>query len=509
MDEGRYRALVENSLGFMCVHDLAGFFTYVSPVAAEAIGRTAEDMVGRSMRGYLAPSVVDLFDPYLDRIQRNRADSGLMLLQAKDGTEQIWQYRNVLLELPGAPARVYGHAIDVTERVRAEQALRRAQKDVEESQARHQSLVEGSALGVCIHQDGVIRFANGTLARMHGFETPEDLIGRPFETLIAPRERPRVQADAAARLAGERVPDNQEVEHVAWGGRTLWAETWSSVVLWNRALAVLVTVIDVSERKRLEARVRQMDKVEAVARLAGGVAHECNNLMTVVLGRGQLLRESLEGSDPRRQNVDTLLRAGGRVAVLANQLLAFSRRLTLRVERVDLAELVAGLAPRLRELAPSTVSVKCAPDAEVWPVDVDRGQVEEALVRLGANAADAMPDGGLLLVEASNVELDDVFVQRNAGARPGPHVVVTVRDTGVGMSPEVQAHAFEPFFTTKGVGAGTGLGLPSVYGIVKQHGGYVELESATGAGTAVRLYFPRAGHETAAPSAAPSGRSAP
>jgi signal transduction histidine kinase len=312
-----------------------------------------------------------------------------------------------------------------------------------------------------------------------------------------------VQAEVAARLAGHRVGDNQEVEHITRAGRTLWAETWSSVVLWKRALAVLVTVTDVSERKRLEARVRQMDNVEAVARLAGGVAHECNNLMTVVLDRGELLQRSLEPADPRRANVDILLRAAGRVAELADQLTAFSRRLTLRVERVDLGELIAGLAPRLRDLVPPTVSVKCVPTAEVWPVDVDRGQVEEGLMRLGTNAADAMPGGGLLLVEAANVELDDVFVQKNAGARPGPHVVVTVRDTGVGMSAETQAHVFEPFFTTKGGGPSTGLGLPTVYGIVKQHGGYVELESAPGAGTAVRLYFPRAGQETVAPAAAP------
>jgi signal transduction histidine kinase len=149
------------------------------------------------------------------------------------------------------------------------------------------------------------------------------------------------------------------------------------------------------------------------------------------------------------------------------------------------------------------VAVKCIAPAEVWPVEADRAQVEEALMRLGANAADAMAGGGLLLVEAGNVELDDVFVGRHAGARRGPHVAVTVRDTGAGMSDEVQAHLFEPFFTTKGADGGTGLGLPSVYGIVKQHGGYIQVESAPGAGTAVRLYFPRAGHESAAPGTAP------
>jgi two-component system, cell cycle sensor histidine kinase and response regulator CckA len=502
-DESPYRRLVEHSLGFMCVHDLAGVFVYVSPPAAHALGRTPEDMTGRSLRGYLAPAVEELFDAYLDRIRRNRADSGLMLLQAKDGAEQIWEYRNVLLDVPGSEPRVYGHAIDVTERMRAEQDLRRARRELEESQARHQSLVEGSGLGVCIHQDGVIRFANGTFARMHGHEGPQDLIGQPFVTLLAPEAQDRGRAEIVARLSGERLPDNQEVEHVARDGRILWVETWSSVVLWNRALAVLVTVIDVTERKRLEGRMRQMDKVEAVARLAGGVAHECNNLMAVVVDRGELLQDSLEPVDPRRGSVEILVQTAGRVARLAEHLLAFSRRLTLRLEVVDLGELIGGLAPRLREVVPPTVAIKCIAPGEVWAVEADRAQVEEALIRLGTNAADAMAGDGLLLVEAANVELDDVFVKQHAGARPGPYVAVTVRDTGAGMSDEVQAHLFEPFFTTKGAGGGTGLGLPSVYGIVKQHGGYIEVESAPGAGTAVRLYFPRAGHETAAPSPAP------
>ena len=489
--EHRYRVLVENSLGLMCVHDLRGLLVYVSPPAAQALGRTVEDMIGRSLRGYLVPSVEHLFDGYLDRIRKEGADSGLMLLQAKDGTEQIWQYRNVVAAPPGLPPQVYGHAIDVTERVRAEQALRQAQRALEESQARHQSLVEGSTLGVCIHQDGVIRFANRTLAQMHGCEAPDELVGQPFVTLHAPSERARLEEHAAALLRGERVPERLEVEHATRTGRTLWAETWSSVVLWNQALAVLVTVVDVSERKRLEARVRQMEKMEAVARLAGGVAQECNNLMTVVLGRGELLHQSLDAGDARRGGVEMLIRAAGRVAVLAQQLLAFSRRLTLRMEPLDLGEVIAGLAPRIHTLLPVSASLDCVAGAGLWLVDADRSQIEEAIIRLAANACDAMPRGGRLRLEAANVLLDEAFVQKHAGARSGPHVVVSVQDTGLGISPEVLAHLFEPFFTTKGVGEGSGLGLPSVYGIVKQHGGYVEVESTPGAGTTVRMYFPR------------------
>jgi PAS domain S-box-containing protein len=486
-----FRLLVENSLGLMCVHDPAGVIVYMSPPAAQALGRTPEDMVGRSLRGYLSPMVEHLFDAYLDRIEREGSDSGLMVMQAKDGGELIWQYRNVRLSVPGGPPRVYGHGIDVTERVRAEQALRRTQKVVEESQTRHQSLVEGSPLGVCIHQDGVIQFANRALARMHGALTPEDLVGQPFSSLLAPAECPRVEAHVAALLAGEPVSEDMEVEHLTRAGRPLWAETWSAVVVWNQALAVLVTVIDASERKRLEAKVRAMERMEAVAQLAGGIAHECNNLMSVVLGRAELLRNTLDGTDPRLSGIDVLMRAGRRASTLAQQLLAYSRRLSLSMERLDLGEIVRGMEPRLQSATPGGVALTFEIAADVWPVDADAAQLEAMVMHLVRNAVQAMPGGGRLLVQVGNVDLDAAFVQQHTGSRGGEHVLITVKDTGVGMSPEALAHVFEPFFSNRGIGEGMGLGLPSVYGIVKQHGGYVTVESAPGTGTAVRMYFPR------------------
>jgi PAS domain S-box-containing protein len=487
-----FRLLVENSLGLMCVHDSAGILVYVSPAAAQALGRAPDEAVGRSLRNYLSPAVEHLFDEYLDRIEREGSDTGLMVLQAKDGGEQIWQYRNVRLSVPGGPSRVYGHAIDVTERVHAEQALRRTQKVVEESQARHQSLVEGSPLGVCIHQDGVIRFANRALAGMHGALTPEDLVGQPFSSLLAPAEVPRVEAHVAALLAGERVSEDLEVEHLTRAGRSLWAETWSSVVVWNQALAVLVTVIDASERKRLESKVRAMERMEAVARLAGGIAHECNNLMSVVLGRAELLRNSIDESDPRVSGIDVLMRAGRRASTLAQHLLAFSRRLSLSMERLDVGEIVRGMETRLRGAAPGGVALMFEIAPDLWPVDADPAQLEAIVMHLIRNAVHAMPDGGRLLVEVQNVDLDAAFVQQHTGARGGEHVLVAVKDTGVGMSAEALAHVFEPFFSNRGFGEGMGLGLPSVYGLVKQHGGYVDVESAPGTGTAVRMYFPRA-----------------
>jgi two-component system cell cycle sensor histidine kinase/response regulator CckA len=491
MDEHGYRLLVENSLGLMCVHDLDGVLAYVSPPAARALGWTPEDGVGRNLREYLAPSVEHLFDAYLDRILRQGQDSGLMLLQGKDGIEHIWEYRNVIVTEAGREPRVVGHAIDVTDRVCAEQALRETQRNLEESQSRHQSLVEGSALGICIQQSGVVRFANRRLAEMHGWGESDALVGQPITALVGPVERTRIEAHLSGLLAGERVAERQEVEHVSRDGRPLWVETWSSVVMWRQAPAVLLTVIDISERKRLEAAVRGMERAEAVVRLAGGVAHEFNNLMTVVLGRGERLVDRLDRGDVRRAEVEPIMRAARKAATLASELLAYSRRLMLRPEPLHLGEVVAAIFPRIHAVEPPRISLRYTVAPGLWAVQADRAQVEGAVLHLVANARDAMPTGGLLTIGIANVELDEAFVKVHPGARAGAYVLVSVQDTGRGMGAEAKAHLFEPFFTTKAVGEGKGLGLPSVYGIVKQHGGYIEVNSTPGRGTEVRLYFPR------------------
>ena len=261
--------------------------------------------------------------------------------------------------------------------------------------------------------------------------------------------------------------------------------------MWRQAPAVLLTVIDISERKRLEAAVRGMERAEAVVRLAGGVAHEFNNLMTVVLGRGERLVDRLDRGDVRRAEVEPIMRAARQAATLASELLAYSRRLMLRPEPLHLGEVVAAFFPRIHAVEPPRISLRYTVAPGLWAVQADRAQVEGAVLHLVANARDAMPTGGLLTIGIANVELDEAFVKVHPGARAGAYVLVSVQDTGRGMGAEAKAHLFEPFFTTQGVGEGKGLGLPSVYGIVKQHGGYIEVDSTPGRGTEVRLYFPR------------------
>jgi len=463
----------------------------VNPAAARALQWTPADGIGHNLREYLAPAAQPLFDDYLARMRRNPTDSGLMLLVAKDGTEQIWSYRNVKLEGPGMPACVLGHAMDVTREVRTRRELREVTRQLAERDARHHSLVEASPVGICIDQAGTVRFANLALAQLFGSENPADLVGRPLAALVAPHEAERIgayQTAVAQQLTGGRI----EAEHVRRNGSAVWLERWSSVVAWEGQPAMLSTFVDVSDRKRLEVRLRQLDRIEAVGRLAGGVAHHVSNLMSVVLLSAELLmKEGLGKDDPHRRHAERIQRAGSRAAELAHQLLAFSQAQALQRTRLPLAQFLSGLAPRLRETVSDAVTLELTLDAEPWVVDVDRRQLEEAVLALAANAQDAMPHGGRLLVQAETVEIGSVAATTHPDLAPGCYAVLTVRDSGVGMPEEVRTQLFEPFFTTKPVGAGTGLALASVYGIVKQHQGSITVESRPDAGTTVRIYLPR------------------
>jgi PAS domain S-box-containing protein len=278
----------------------------------------------------------------------------------------------------------------------------------------------------------------------------------------------------------------------------------------GRPVRIIGAMANVTEPRRLEAELRQSQKMEAVGRLAGGIAHDFNNLLTVISGRSDLLLHRLRADDPVRKDVELIKRVGERAATLTRQLLAFSRKQVLQTRVLALDAVVADLEPMLQRLIGEDVELVTAIAPGVGRVQADPAQIEQVVLNLVVNGRDAMPGGGRLTIGLADVELDATFVAANPSAAPGPHVVLAVSDTGTGIPPEVQARIFEPFFTTKEPGKGTGLGLAMVYGIVKQHEGTIVVDSEPGRGTTFRVYLRRVQGPLAvdpAPVAvAPSGR---
>jgi PAS domain S-box-containing protein len=306
---------------------------------------------------------------------------------------------------------------------------------------------------------------------------------------IVPQDRPRILS--AIQKAGFK-DYNEEYRILRPDGSTRW--------IWDRAFSIrdrngVIDQVagiaeDVTERKHLEEELRQAQKMEAVGRLAGGIAHDFNNLLTVITGYSDLLLAQSNLSETDRDMIQQIKKSGDRAASMTRQLLAFSRRQMLMPEILDLNSLINSLGEMLRRIIGEDIELDLDLDSQLGSVTADPGQVQQVLMNLVVNARDAMPQGGRLVVQTANVHWSDDLKQRHPDAKPGSYALVSVTDTGIGISPNVQEHLFEPFFTTKGVGKGTGLGLSTVYGIVKQSNGLIEVDSVPGQGASFKIYLP-------------------
>jgi hypothetical protein len=294
-----------------------------------------------------------------------------------------------------------------------------------------------------------------------------------------------------ARSSGPGVTNYGTWKHKRRDDAVLDAEvTWQTFELEGRR-CIIVYAEDVTDKRRLADQFRQAQKMEAVGRLAGGVAHDFNNLLSVILSYASMATASLTHGDPLREDMLEIEKAGRRAAELTGQLLAFSRRQVLQPRIVDLNESLAKMAKMLQRLLGEDIELEFCAGESLEAVRVDPGQIEQVVMNLAVNARDAMPDGGKLTIETCNVDLDEGYVRGHPGTKPGPHVMLAVSDSGVGMDPQTQSHIFEPFYTTKEPGRGTGLGLSTVLGIVEQSGGSIWVYSEPGQGTTFKAYFPR------------------
>jgi PAS domain S-box-containing protein len=395
---------------------------------------------------------------------------------------------------------VLAWTISLRRRVLRQTEIIRERLDRESAlEQRCRDLVENASDIICTTDlTGRLTSLNRSGERISGYGRDE-LIGLRLHGLLTPESLERLVA-ILGRAHETREFPFQEGAIVCKDGRTVFLEVGVRVIEDQGSPAGLELIArDVTERRRAEQerraladQLRQSQKIEAIGQLAGGVAHDFNNLLTVINGYSDLLLSRFDRLDPRRMDLEHIREAGGRAASLTAQLLAFSRRQILRPTVLDLNEAAAVAARILNRLIGENIILTIESGTGPCRFMADPVQVQQVIMNLAINARDAMPEGGQLTIETTNVVLDERFVREHAEGNPGPHVMLAIKDTGTGMDDATKARIFEPFFTTKGLGKGTGLGLSTVYGIVKQSGGLIWVDSAPGKGTVFRIYFPSA-----------------
>jgi two-component system cell cycle sensor histidine kinase/response regulator CckA len=489
--EARARLIVENALDANVLMDGEGTVTGWNVRAAEIFGWTAPEAIGRKLS--------DLIIPKAFRAQHEAGlrhylatGEGPILNQRLEILALHRSGREFPVELWVTPIRHDGRVLfsafieDITESRQAREALQESKE--------HLSLVYDHVADVLfqlqVEPDG-FRFVsvNPAFARATGL-TSSDVIGKLVSEVIPEPSRSLVLAKYAEALRTRKTIQWEETTVFPAGTRHGDVAITPVYDAQGRPKYLIGSVRDITDRKRMEDEVRQLQKLEAVGRLSGGIAHDFNNILGVIVGVGTMLLKDLEDPDKRSQ-LEEIVRAGERGAKLTQQFLAFSRKQLLQPQVLDLNEVVRGLESMLRRLIRADIVLETSLAPDLWRVKADHGQVEQVVTNLAVNAQDAMPGGGSLSIITENIELNNEFSRTHLGAVPGDYVLLSVSDAGHGMDQETRNRIFDPFFTTKELGKGTGLGLATVYGIVKQSGGYIWVDSSPGQGASFKVYLPR------------------
>ena len=395
-------------------------------------------------------------------------------------------------ELATAKRKVDEHARKLEDLVRAAEDKRnRAEQALVESERRYRRLVEFSPDAIFINQANRIVFANKPYLQLVGAVSLDEVLGRPVLAFVHPDYHAKMAERVRHLESGRPVPLSEE-KIVRLDGKVVDVEISASPFQDDGVLAVQMVCRDISSRKALEAQFYQSQKMEAVGKLAGGIAHDFNNLLTVIVGFSEFILMQLKDGDRIKDHVRDIHKAGERAAHLTKQLLAFSRKAVIEPKILDLNSLVENMESMLKRLIGEDIDLSAELSPTLGKIKADAGQIEQVIMNLAVNGRDAMPKGGKLTIRTSDVAIDANYAATHPSIMPGRFVMLSITDTGCGMSDEVKNHIFEPFFTTKGPGNGTGLGLATVYGIVTQCGGHCEVDTEQGRGTTFRIYLPAA-----------------
>ncbi len=485
--ESRYRMLIENSPDAVFLQS-EGIFIYLNPAGVKLFGAS-------SSKELLGKQVIDRIHPDFQAMVRER----MRMLMEENKPAPVAQ--ETYLRLDGSPVSVEVLAIpfsyferpaaqvivrDVTERKQMISELQNVKQRLELA-------IDSGQLGIWdwdIENDSVVW--NDRMLELYGMERDQlSGTGRDWQRHVHPDDRKRVMAAMAAALKGE---GDYEVDFRTLhpDGRTIEIKT-DGIVIRNaegRAVRMIGMNRDVTERKQLEEQLRQAQKMEAIGTLAGGVAHDFNNILTAIVGYAHLMQTSMKPRDPMISDIQHILHCASRATQLTRSLLAFSRKQPMTVQLIELNETVLRFEQFLQRLIGEDVDLRIETGRQPLTVMADKSQLEQILMNLATNARDAMPQGGVLTIQTAREEIAEEFVWSRGFGRPGTYARLTVTDNGVGMDDTVRRRVFDPFFTTKEVGKGTGLGLAIVYGIVKQHQGYIDVSSSLCSGSSFHIYLP-------------------
>jgi len=470
--------------------DVHGRITLVNRYACSVLGWTADELLGRDwvetclpvrVRDTMKAKFADLVRGDLSIVENH--------VLTRSGEERLFEWRNsVLKDDAGHVTGTISSGTDITERIHAVDALRNAEE-------RMRFTLQSADVGIwdMDYTRGVLRWSE-ILETQYGLQP--GAFGGTFAAFIEhvhPDDRESVLETVgnAMKSGADFTLENRAI----WpDGTVRWLRGTGRIHLGEHGEPVRGVGIsqDITERRALEAQYLQAQKMEAIGRLAGGVAHDFNNLLTAILGYSELLLADLDPEHPLAGDISRIHKAGQSAAALTRQLLAFSRKQIIEPKLLDLNEVVADVRAILGRLIREDLVLVLNLQPDLAPINADRGQVEQIVVNLAVNAQDAMPHGGRLTIETANVVLDENYAKAHLSVKPGTHVVLTMTDSGIGMTPQVLAQVFEPFFTTKGPGIGTGLGLATVHGIVERIGGSIDVDSTVGKGTTFKVYFPMA-----------------
>jgi PAS domain S-box-containing protein len=464
---------------------------WLNRAACQSVSMSREELIGR----YCYEVWLNRIDPCPDCPVIKAIKTGRpQMIEKPTPDGKYWYIRgNPVRNKKGEIVGAVEVTLDISKRKSIEEAL-------QESEEKYRHLIQHSNDAIYLLFNRKFEFINDKFQEMFGVTLKE--VNQPkfdFIQLVAPKSRPLIEERIIRVAQGETLEPKYEFTALSEDGNEIEVETSVSYVNYKNEIATQGIIRDITARKRLEEQLRQSQKIEGIGRLAGGIAHDFNNLLTSIIGYAEMGQRKLPPDSPIHKNLKHILKTSNHASSLIQQLLAFSRKAMVQPRVLDLNRVINNFKNILERILGEDIAFKFFLDKKLGNVKADPGQIEQIIMNLAVNSRDALPQGGNLIIETANMDLDEKYARLYTYVKPGRYVLLSVSDTGCGMDEETLSHIFEPFFTTKEKGVGTGLGLSTVYGITKQSGGHINVYSELEKGTTVKIYLPRIDEPAEAP----------